>query len=356
MIKGLYIAGTSMITNINKMDVISNNLANINTTGYKKDNVAVESFNARLFMRINGSNIPAETGVASVTQSQYGDAINASTDKGYFRIETPNGIHYGKSAHFFKDTDGYLRTIYKNIGGTLNNLAGNLVLGKNGPVYIGESDFTLDDKGNVSVDGAVVDNLIVQTGNNIVGTMSAGVRGYTLLTDHEQGQLQMTNNNFDLAIKGDGFFVVNNERGEFLTRNGAFTINGVGELVTFEGDRVMGLNGPIFIDSQNFSINAFGEVIQNGEITDKLQMVSFTNVSDVMKVGSSLYKEKAELTGEKVEFEGEIVQGFLEQSNSDAVTEMIQMIEMNRNYQNSQKVITTIDEMIGKAVTELGRI
>ena len=356
MVKGLYIAGTSMITNINKMDVISNNLANINTTGYKKDNVAVESFNARLFSRINGSNIPAETGGATVSQSQFRDEISATTDKGYFRIQTPNGIHYGKSALFFKDTDGYLRTIYKNIGGTVDNLKGNLVLGKNGPINIGEGSFTLDEAGNISVDGAIVDNLITYTGNTVLGTMSAGVRGYTLLTDHDQGQLEMTNNNFDLALKGSGFFVVSNERGEFLTRNGAFTISGVGELVTFEGDRVMGLNGPIFIESTNFLVNEFGEVIQDGEITDKIQTVAFTNVSDVMKVGSSLYKEKAVLTGEKVEFEGEIVQGFLEQSNADSVTEMIQMIEMNRNYQNSQKVITTIDEMIGKSVTELGRV
>ena len=62
------------------------------------------------------------------------------------------------------------------------------------------------------------------------------------------------------------------------------------------------------------------------------------------------------MTGERVEFEGEIVQGYREQSNSDAITEMISLIEMNRNYETSQKVITTIDDMIGKCVTELGRV
>ena len=55
MVKGLYIGASSMITNINKMDVIGNNLANVNTTGFKKDSVEVESFNARLLTRINGS-------------------------------------------------------------------------------------------------------------------------------------------------------------------------------------------------------------------------------------------------------------------------------------------------------------
>ena len=62
------------------------------------------------------------------------------------------------------------------------------------------------------------------------------------------------------------------------------------------------------------------------------------------------------MTGEEVDFEGEVVQGFVERSNTDAITEMIQLIEMNRNYEASQKVVSTIDEMIGKAVTELGRV
>lgn len=356
MIKGLYIAGTSMITNINKMDVISNNLANINTTGFKKENVAVESFNARLFTRVNGTNIPAEMGAPTVTQNQFRDEITATTDKGYFRVQTDNGLHYGKSMIFFKDTDGYLRTLYKNIGGTVDNLAGNLVLGQKGPIEIGEGTFTLDAQGNILVDGQVRDNLVTMTANSVVGTLSAGVRGYTLLTNHEQGQLQMTGSNFDVALKGDGFFNIRTERGDFYSRNGAFTINSSNELVTFEGDRVLGLDGPIIIESDSFGINAFGEIIQDGEITDKLTLTTFTNYSDVYKVGSGLYKEKTELTGEKVDFEGEVIQGYIEQSNADAVTEMIQMIEMNRNYQNSQKVITTIDEMIAKCVTELGRV
>lgn len=356
MVKGLYIAGTSMITNIHKMDVIGNNLANVNTTGFKKDRVEVESFNARLMTRINGSNIPYEMGPVNVTQTQSGDEITAETDNGYFQIQTPNGIHYGKSAIFFKDTDGYLRTIYKNIGGTIDNLQGNLVLGSKGPVYIGDNDFELDKAGKLSVGGTVVDQLVTQTMSNVVGTMSAGVRGYSVLTDFEQGQIEMTGSRFDVAIKGDGFFSVRTETGDYYTRNGAFTTNGQGQLVTFEGAYVLGLNGPITIESDSFTINEFGELIQNGEITDKLQMTTFTNSSDIYKIGTGYYKEKTELTGEKVAFEGELMQGYIEQSNTDSITEMIQLIEMNRNYQNSQKCITTIDEMIGKCVTELGRV
>ena len=356
MIKGLYIAGTSMITNIHKMDVIGNNLANVNTTGYKKDSVEVESFNARMLSRINGSTIPYEMGQSKVTQVKDGDQVQVETDKGYFRIDTPNGIHYSKSAIFFKDTDGYLRTIYKNIGGTIDNLQGNKVLGLKGPINVGDQDFEVDETGNVLVGGTSVDQLVIGTMPTTLGTMSAGVRGYSVLTDFEQGQLEMTNSGFDLAIKGEGFFSVSTPEGEYYTRNGAFTTNSNNELVTMDGAKVLGEEGPITIESDSFSVNEYGEVIQNGEITAKLKLTAFSNISDVYKIGTGYYKEKAELAGEKVEFAGEIAQGFIEQSNIDAISEMIQLIEMNRNYETSQKVITTIDEMIGKCVTELGRL
>ena len=202
----------------------------------------------------------------------------------------------------------------------------------------------------------MIDNLVVNGFPNVIGTMSAGIKGYNVLTNFEQGQLEMTNEKFDLALKGDGFFNIRTESGDYLTRNGAFTVNQFSELVTLDGDLVLGLDGAIVIESDNFSINEFGEVIQNGEITDKLTITNYTNVGDLYKLGTSQFRVKEEMTGEVVEFTGEVIQGFIERSNTDSITEMISLIEMNRNYESSQKVITTIDEMLGKAVTELGRV
>lgn len=356
MVKGLYIGASSMITNINKMDVIGNNLANVNTTGFKKDRVQVESFNARLLTRINGSMYPIESGSGAVTQTQSGDEITATTDQGYFRVQTENGINYSKSLVFFKDSDGYLRTIKKNIGGTVDFLKGDLVLGKNGPINIGDGDFTLDASGNIMTGGTAKDQLLIGLNPNDVGTISAGIKGYYVMTDYEQGQLEMTNSPYDLAIRGDGFFTVSTSKGDYYTRDGVFTINNANELVNFDGAKLMGLKGPITVNGSNFAVNEFGEVIQDGEITDKIKMTAFSNVGDIYKVGTSYYLEQPKMTGEKVDFVGEIAQGYREQSNTDAVTEMISLIEMNRNYETSQKVITTIDDMIGKCVTELGRV
>ncbi len=356
MIKGLYVAGTNMMANIYKMDVTSNNLANVNTTGFKKETFEVESFNNRLFSRMNGSMLPTEVGTASVDQKQDGEILTLSTDTGYFRVSTDEGIHFDKHMKFLVDQDGYLRTPYKNVGGTIDPLKGNLILGQNGAIFVGDGDLAIDERGAVSVDGQVIDNLVVNGFPNVIGTMSAGIKGYNVLTNFEQGQLEMTNEKFDLALKGDGFFNIRTESGDYLTRNGAFTVNQFSELVTLDGDLVLGLDGAIVIESDNFSINEFGEVIQNGEITDKLTITNYTNVGDLYKLGTSQFRVKEEMTGEEVEFTGEVIQGFIERSNTDSITEMISLIEMNRNYESSQKVITTIDEMLGKAVTELGRV
>lgn len=358
MIKGLYVAGTGLMTNVHKIDVISNNLANVNTTGYKKDRLEVESFNNRLFTRINGSNLPYKSGASKVVSESRNGEYTAQVDNGFFRVDTENGIDYSKSVKFFKDRDGYLRTIYKNVGGSVNPLQGDYVLGKNGPIYVGDNEFEVDEAGNITSGGATIDNIVTYGSLNVIGTMSAGIKGYSVMTDFDQGQLEMTGNKFDLALRGQGYFNLSTENGTLLSRDGSFTINNTGELVTFDGSRVQGMDGSIVITSENFAINEFGEVIQDGEITDKILVTDYTNIADIEKVGGSYFREKPEneMTGEKVEFTGEVIQGFLEQSNTDAISEMIKLIEMNRNYESSQKVVTTIDDMIGRAVNDIAAV
>ncbi|GAU75688.1 flagellar hook-basal body protein [Fusibacter sp. 3D3] len=358
MIKGLYVAGTGLMTNVHKIDVISNNLANVNTSGYKRDTLEVESFNNRLFTRINGSNLPYKSGASKVSSESRNGEYTAQVEHGFFRVDTENGIDYSKSVKFFKDSDGYLRTLYKNVGGQVNPLQGDYVLGKNGPIYIGDNEFELDEAGNITSGGATLDNIVIQGSPNVIGTMSAGIRGYAVMTDFDQGQLEMTSGKFDLALRGQGYFNLSTENGTLLTRDGAFTINNAGELVSFDGSRVLGLNGPIEITSDSFTVNEFGEVIQDGEISDKILITDYTNVADLEKVGGSYFREKpeAEMTGEKTEFTGEVVQGFIEGSNTDAISEMIRLIEMNRNYESSQKVVTTIDDMIGRAVNDIAAV
>lgn len=357
MIKGLYIAGTSMNGNIKKMNIIGNNLANVQTTGFKRDTLGAEAFNARLQTRINGTKLPFKSGQPQVWVDQNGAETRLTTDKGYFRVATPNGIHYGVDVQFLKDEDGYLRTPYKSVGGILDPLAGNLVLDATGkPVSVGDGAYEVDENGVLTVDGGGAIPLVMQAHRTAVGTIGAGLRSYTVYTDWEQGQLEMTENDFDLALKGDGFFSIRTPQGDFYTRNGVFTRNAVGELVTLDGYPVLGLKGPIVVGEKGFAVNSFGEIIQNGEIIDKLALTTFSNPSDIYKKGNTFYTERTPLKGEKMPYEGDILQGYKENSNVDAISEMIRLIEMNRNYESNQKVITTIDDLIGKCVNEVGKV
>ncbi|MBF4694527.1 flagellar basal body rod C-terminal domain-containing protein [Fusibacter ferrireducens] len=358
MVKGLYVAGTGLMTNVHRIDVISNNLANVNTTGYKKDRLEVETFNNRLFTRINGSSLPYKSGAAKVVSEYRNGEYTAQVENGFFRVNTENGIDYSTSVKFFKDRDGYIRTLYKNVGGSIDPLQGDYVLGKNGPIYVGDNAFEVDDAGNITSGGATIDNIVIYGAPTVIGTMSAGIKGYSVMTDFEQGQLEMTSRKLDLALRGTGYFNLSTENGMMLSRDGSFTINNIGELIAYDGSRVQGLDGSILITSENFSINEFGEVIQDGEITDKIKITDYSNVADLEKVGGSYFREKPEdeMTGNRVEFTGEIIQGFLEGSNTNAISEMIRLIEMNRNYESSQKVVTTIDDMIGKAVNNIAAV
>lgn len=111
-----------------------------------------------------------------------------------------------------------------------------------------------------------------------VGKLGTGVELNEVYTQFDQGALQRTENSFDLAIEGKGFFTVMTERGERYTRNGSFTINKNGSLVTHNGNEVIGANGPIKVQKNNFIVNEKGEIIVNMAISlDPQDVVGITN-------------------------------------------------------------------------------
>lgn len=209
----------------------------------------------------------------------------------------------------------------------------------------------------------------------IVGMLGTGVEVNEVYTQFDQGSLQRTENNFDLALEGRGFFTVMTERGERYTRNGALTINQDGILVTHNGNPVLGENGIIRVQQNNFIINERGEVLVNGALSldardvvsmannawedaiviDRLKLADFENVRELKKEGDSLYRE-TEFSGPPLPPENiKVVQGFLEKSNVSAVREMVDMIEVQRAYEANQKTIHTHDQTLGKLINEIIR-
>jgi flagellar basal-body rod protein FlgF len=213
----------------------------------------------------------------------------------------------------------------------------------------------------------------------IVGRLGTGVEVNEVYTVFEQGAMKQTENDFDLALEGQGFITVQTAQGERLTRNGAFLLDVDGYLVTKDGDRVLGEQGPIKLKKNNFVIDEDGTVWQNAafaaddrrlvsmqenqwesiERVDRLKIVDVKRKRYLEKQGNSYWRTTDE-SGEAAVLDGsarpKVRQGFLEGANVNPVTEMVEMIEVNRAYDANQRTIQTEDSLVGKLWNEVVRV
>ena len=255
MVKGLYTAAMGMNVQAKRLDLVSNDLANASTTGYKKDKAVVSSFKEEYLTRLNDS-----------------------------------------------------------------------------------QNFTAH--------------------NGVIGKITYGAKVDEVYTDFTQGSVLATSLDTDLAIQGEGFFTVQTPNGLAYTRDGNFSVNQRGQLVTKEGYSVMGQEGPIELGEDYFSqgtplkVQSNGEIYVDGTYIDTLQMANFEDTRSLTKQDDNLYTS----TGQSGEFTGSILQNFLEVSNVNTVSAMVDMITVARAYETNQKMVQTQDSILGKAVNELGRI
>jgi len=214
----------------------------------------------------------------------------------------------------------------------------------------------------------------------VIGKIGTGVELNELFTTFEQGAMKETENDFDLAMDGKGFFSIGTPYGERYTRNGSFQLGKEGYLETKEGYPVMGENGPIQVKANNFMVDKDGKVWVNADfadgnpnrlvskdnnpwantvLLDTLKLVEFEQTRYLAKQGSSLYKSTENSGQANVIEQGrrpKVVQGFVEASNVNVVTEMVQMVEVNRAYEANQKVVQAEDAMLGKLINEVVRV
>ena len=267
MVKGLYTAWSGMVNEMNRMDVMTNNLANADTNGYKKEGATSQTFDEQLAVKIKD-------------QSE------------------PMGMP-------------------RRLGG-----------------------------------------------------MYPGVKIGETYTDYSQGSFQVTDSQYDVALDGEGFFAVSftNKNGETsvtYTRDGAFTVNTQGYLVTKDGDFILnqagaentdpGENNFIRLDPNlPFTIDEQGYIHQNEQVVAQLGVIDFEDYNYLEKYGENLYQtvDGATLTAA----DARVRQGYIEASNVNVVTEMVNMITITRAYESNQKVIHTIDGMLDKAVNNVGRV
>ncbi len=252
MVRGLYISATGMTNQMQMMDVISNNIANADTTSYKKDTLVSSAFQNELLKRIK------------------------------------------------KDD------------------------------------------------------------SESIGNIRHGVGTNAIMSNFTQGSLKNVGGDLNVAIDGTGFIAIktknpNGEITEKYTRDGAFSLDNNGYLVTKDGDMVSDANGnDIFIGKGKVSIDDRGQIFVNDNEVAKIKLVDFEDLNLLKKSGANLYETFDEA---KVKpFTSRIEQGFLEGSNVNSVKEMVEMISMSRTYEANQKAIQTHDTMLEKAVNQVGRV
>lgn len=349
MIRGLYIAASSAISENKRIDVIANNIANVNTSGFKKDAVITESFPEVLIKRIGPKDakdfMSGTPSTGNVAFESNGGLYYASVKSGFFNVQTTMGIDKSKSIRFTVNEEGYVTTPQ-----------GDYVLGLKGPIYAGQGEVSINDKGEVLSGGTVVDRLKVSNPVGFIGNMSYGVHVDEVFTSFEQGALASSGNPLDIAFQGKGFFVIEAPKGERYTRNGEFTLDSEGYVTTKEGYKVLGQNGYIKIQGKNIIINEKGQIFSDENEVDTLRLVDFNDYKLLQKEGDALFTDLSGDPQNMIKAEGLIQQGFTEASNVNSVKQMVEMITVLRSYEANQKIIKTHDELLQKAVNEVGRV
>ncbi len=179
-----------------------------------------------------------------------------------------------------------------------------------------------------------------------------------ITTDFSQGALTPTDNPLDAAISGEGFFTIDDGDQLAFTRDGHFNRGADGILRTTSGLPVMGQGGWIDLGmgSENageVSISLNGDIFVDDEFIDKLEISSFTNQAGLQKLGGNLYHAKKGTIENRLE-DPVIIQGKIEGSNVESINEMVGLIELQRSFETSQKVLQTLDAALTKAANSIG--
>ncbi|MBA4416626.1 MAG: flagellar basal-body rod protein FlgF [Syntrophus sp. (in: bacteria)] len=165
-----------------------------------------------------------------------------------------------------------------------------------------------------------------------------------------EAPLVETGNTLDLAIEGNGFFVVTTNDGTAYTRNGQFTLNKDRKLVTTDGSPVMGQNGEIILSGKEIMIENDGSIYVDKMLTGSLKIVDFSDKRSLRNLGKSSFTNTNADNQETVPTKFAVKQGFYEASNVNVMTEMVDMINVLRAYESYTKVDQSLNDLMTKLI------
>ncbi|MCB1772744.1 MAG: flagellar basal-body rod protein FlgG, partial [Gammaproteobacteria bacterium] len=187
--------------------------------------------------------------------------------------------------------------------------------------------------------------------------LGTGVRTVATQKLHTQGNIVQTNNSFDIAVQGNGFFQVTHPDGSIVyTRDGSFGLDPNGQIVTQNGYL---LEPAITVPNNTLSVTVGSDgtvsALAAGDTAPtqigNLTIAQFINPTGLEAVGDNLYRESLASGAPQVETPGQngagtLIQGSLESSNVNVVEELVNMIETQRAYEMNSKAISTTDDML----------
>ncbi|HEU4653033.1 MAG TPA: flagellar hook basal-body protein [Steroidobacteraceae bacterium] len=175
-----------------------------------------------------------------------------------------------------------------------------------------------------------------------------------IVTDSTPGTLKSTGEPLNLALEGNGFFVLQGPKGEVLTRRGDFRISTDGMLVAASGETVMGQEGAIQVGSATPQIEADGSVRVGSDLIGQLRLANVADANSLQYLGNGLYAAPGDL--QQIDPGATLVrQGFLEGSNVEPVGEMVALMETLRHFEGAQRFVRGYDQLMEKAISELGK-
>lgn len=202
-------------------------------------------------------------------------------------------------------------------------------------------------------EGVVFSEFIQNLGRDAPSLSMAAAR--VRQTSLEQGALTATGGSFDLAIEGDGFFMVETPDGERLTRAGNFTPNANGDLVTAEGHLLLDAGGaPVFVPTGagQVAIGGDGTISVAGNPVGQVGLFMPADPADLIREDGVRFRTEGEVTAVP---DARMRQGFLEESNVDAVMQIARMIEVQRAYELGQSFMDREDERLRALIQAVNR-
>jgi flagellar basal-body rod protein FlgF len=191
----------------------------------------------------------------------------------------------------------------------------------------------------------------------VLSRTAAQVVEVATVRDFSQGSIRSSGNPLDVAIAGEGFFVVSTPRGERYTRQGSFTRDGEGYLVTGHGERVQGESGDLQLGIGDVAIGEDGTIAVDGINSGRLKMVGFGEHPALQPEGATLFTPAPGAAPTPLDAaQVHLHPGALEAANVDAVAGMIELVDVSRGFETYMHAMRRLDEVAQHAINDVGRV